>query len=221
MEEYIEQFQLRDVMHEPLLSQLRVVTYRKGAIIIQQGEQPAFLYFLVEGRTKVYASSDEGKKLILAFNNPFTVLGDIEFIQQAPYLNTLEALTDVTLLRLPLLVAQQDGMQHLPFVTFMLNALTRKFYINANASRFNLMYAVDVRLASYLLSMTTEDDSVSIHHLRDAADLIGTSYRHLNRMIGQLSEAGYIARKNRAIYILNREELYKLAKHNIYEERTH
>lgn len=219
MQAYIKEFQLRDVMHEPLLNNLQTVTYQKGDLIIQQGEQPAFLYFLVEGRTKVFASSDEGKKLILAFNRPFSVIGDIEFIQQAPYLNTVEAVTDVTLLKLPLTIVQQYGMQHLPFMTFILKTLTRKFYINADAARFNLLYEVEVRLASYLLSMTTEDESVSIHHLRDAADLIGTSYRHLNRIIGQMSEAGYIVRKNRAIHILNREELYKLAKHNIYEER--
>lgn len=219
MQVYIDRFQLRDVMPESFIQQLRLVTYDKGEFIIQQGEQPAFLYFLVEGRTKVFASSDEGKKLILAFNSPFAVLGDIEFIQQAPYLNTVEAISKVTLLRLPLSIVQQDGMQHLPFMTFILNTLTRKFYINADASRFNLMYDVEVRLASYLLSMTTEDESVSIHHLRDAADLIGTSYRHLNRIISQLSDVGYIVRKNRAIHILNRAALYELAKHNIYEER--
>lgn len=149
----------------------------------------------MEVRIKVFASSDEGKKLILAFNSPFSVIGDIEFVQQAAYLNTVEAIADVTMLRLPITIIQQHGMQHLPFMTFILEMLTRKFYLNANASRFNLMYSVEVRLASYLLSMTTEDDAVSIHQLRDVADLIGTSYRHLNRIIGQLSDEGYIVRE--------------------------
>lgn len=219
MQTYIEQFQLQEVMHAPLLQSLLLATYEKGAIIIQQGEQPQYVYFLVEGRVKVFASSDEGKKLILAFNRPFSVIGDIEFFQRAPYLNTVEAITDVTMLKLPLLIVQQYGMQHLPFMTFILDTLTRKFYINANASRFNLMYSVEVRLASYLLSMTTQGETVSIHHLRDAADLIGTSYRHLNRIIGQLCAEGYIERKDRAIRILDRASLYELAKQNIYEER--
>lgn len=219
MQTYIEQFQLQEVMHAPLRQSLLLATYEKGAIIIQQGEQPQYVYFLVEGRVKVFASSDEGKKLILAFNRPFSVIGDIEFFQRAPYLNTVEAITDVTMLKLPLLIVQQYGMQHLPFMTFILDTLTRKFYINANASRFNLMYSVEVRLASYLLSMTTQGETVSIHHLRDAADLIGTSYRHLNRIIGQLCAEGYIERKDRAIRILDRASLYELAKQNIYEER--
>ena len=219
MQEYIEQFQLNKVMHEPLLQNLSVSTFRKGELILQQGEQPKYLYFLVEGRGKVFASSDEGKKLILAFISPFAVIGDIEFVQQAPYLNTVEAITDVKLLKLPLPVIQQIAMQHLPFMTFILETLTRKFYSNANASHFNLLYSVEVRLASYLLSMTTDEEAVSIHQLRDIADLIGTSYRHLNRIIGQLQESGYVVRENRVIRILDRVKLFELAKHNIYEER--
>lgn len=216
---FIEHFQLNEVMNEVLLQNLSTSKFHKGQLILQQGEQPEYLYFLVEGRVKVFAASDVGKKLILAFNGPFSVLGDIEFVQHAPYLNTIEAITDVTMLKLPLSIVHQYGMQHLPFMTFILETLTRKFYINANASRFNLMYSVEVRLASYLLSMTTEEDALSVHHLRDVADLIGTSYRHLNRIIGQLSEEGYLERKNRIIRILDREKLHELAKHNIYEER--
>lgn len=219
MQQYINQFQLDKVFNEPLLQAVTLTNYKKNELIIEQGELPHYLYFLVEGKIKVFASSDEGKKLIIAFNQPFSIIGDIEFVQQSPYLNTVEALTDVKMLKIPLKVIHQYGMQHLPFITFILETLTRKFYMNANVSRFNLMYPVEVRLASYLLSMTTEEETVSIHHLRDAADLIGTSYRHLNRIIGQLCDEGVIERKNRIINILNREQLNVMAKHNIYEER--
>lgn len=219
MQQYINQFQLDKVFNEPLLQAVTLETYNKSDLIIEQGEQPHYLYFLVEGKIKVFAFSDEGKKLIIAFNQPFSIIGDIEFVQQAPFLNTVEAITDVKMLKIPLKVIHQYGMQHLPFVTFILETLTRKFYMNANISRFNLMYPVEVRLASYLLSMTTEEEKVSIHHLRDAADLIGTSYRHLNRIIGQLCEEGVIERKDRFINILNRGQLNAMAKHNIYEER--
>ena len=140
-------------------------------------------------------------------------------MQHSPYLNTVEAITEVKMLKIPLSVIQQEGMHHLPFVTFVLETITHKFYRHANASSFNLMYPVEVRLASYLLSMTTAEESVSIHHLRDAADLIGTSYRHLNRIIGQFCEEGMIERRNRVIHVLNREQLNIMAKHNIYEER--
>lgn len=219
MQHYIEQFQLQNVLPAQLLQQLTLKSFHKGEHIILQGELPQYLYFLVEGRLKIFAESDEGRKLIIAFIQPFSVLGDIELIQRKPYLNTVEAITDCKLLALPISTVHDLGLQHAPFINYLLDEITGKFYANAYSSHFNLLHSVDVRFASYLLSITAEMNYVSIHHIRDVADLIGTSYRHLNRIIAQLVEQGLIERSQRTIRILNREELFKLAKQNIYEER--
>lgn len=219
MQHYIEQFQLHHVLTSELISKLTIKTFKKGEYIITQGEQPEYMYFLVEGRLKIFAQSDEGRKLIIAFTQPFNVLGDIEFVQRKPYLNTVEAITDGTLLALPIGIIHEQGLQHSPFTAYLLDEITGKFYANAYSSHFNMLHSVDVRFASYLLSITAETDYVSIHHIRDVADLIGTSYRHLNRIIAQLCEQGLIERSQRTIRILQREQLLKLAKQNIYEER--
>lgn len=219
MQQYIQKFQLANVLPDVLLHAMTLEAFEKGERIITQGEIPHAIYFLVEGRSKVYTTSKDGRSLILTFTTPFTVISDIEFIERRPYLNTVEAVTDGYYLKLPLTLVEQYGMQHLPFMTFMLKTLTRKFYDNANALHFNFLHSVDVRFASYLLAMTHEEPNVPIHDLKDVAQMIGTSYRHLNRIIGQLSDAGYIERAQRTIRILNREQLLHLAKYNIYEER--
>lgn len=219
MKQYIEQFQLQDVLPEQLLAQMTLKTFKKGDYVISQGEQPQFMYFIVEGRLKIFAASDDGKKLIIAFTQPLNVLGDIEFVQRKPYLNTVEAITDGKMLALPIHIIHEHGLQHLPFTSYLLDTITGKFYANAYSSHFNMLHSVDVRFASYILSITTDTDYVSIHDIRDVADLIGTSYRHLNRIIAQLCEQGYIERAQRTIRILQRAELLRLAKQNIYEER--
>ena len=219
MHDYIEKFQLKNVLPAKLLEHIQYRAFEKGEQLFTQGEQPNTLSFLIEGRLKIFTSSTEGKKLIVAFTQPFSMLGDIEFVQKKPYLHTVEAITDGALLQISTEYVEQYGMKHMPFVQFLLDTITGKFYANAYAQTFNLLHSVDVRFASYLLSITTEDQYVSIHHIRDVADLIGTSYRHLNRIIAQLCEAGYIERSERTIRILNREQLLLLAKQNIYEER--
>lgn len=220
MEHYIKQFELDKVLPQQMLKHIKLSNFTKGEYIFTQGEQPEYMHFLVEGRLKIFAASDDDKKLIIAFTQPFGVFGDIEFVQQRPYLNTGEAVTDGRMLKIPMKIVDEYGRSHFPFINFLLEVITRKFYDNAHAQSFNMLHSVDVRFASYLLSSTTENDNyVSLLHIRDVADLIGTSYRHLNRIIGQLSELGYIERAQRTIRILNREELYKLAKQNIYEER--
>lgn len=219
MQNYIKEFSLKKVFNDELLSALAISHYTKGNLVIQQGEKPRFLYFLIEGKIKIYKTSHEGKRLILSFKESFDIIGDIEFVQQAPYVNTVEAITDVKMLTIPIQVAQEYGMSHLPFVQFVLERITEKLYVNSNALTFNLMYPVEVRLCSYLLSLAMDGITVSTRDLSDAADLIGTSKRHMNRVIGDLCKQHIIERKERSILIVNRQRLNLLAKNNIYEEK--
>jgi CRP-like cAMP-binding protein len=54
-------------------------------------------------------------------------------------------------------------------------------------------------------------------NIKDAANLIGTSYRHLNRVIGQFCAEGMIERSKGSILVKDREGLRAMANHNIYE----
>jgi CRP-like cAMP-binding protein len=90
--------------------------------------------------------------------------------------------------------------------------------------RFNLFYPVEVRLASYLLSVSFDkedplyDTERNKINLKDTANLIGTSYRHLNRVIQQFCQDGLIERKKGFIVVKNRDGLTSLAGKSIYEE---
>ena len=219
MQNYIQKFSLDRVLNEELIRSLAINHYSKGDIIIQQGDDPEYVFFLVKGKIKTYKTSDEGKRLILSFKEKFDIIGDIEFVQQAPYINTVEAITNVQILTIPIHIAQTHGMSHLPFVQFVLERITEKLYVNSNALAFNLMYPVEVRLCSYLLSVSLNDRTVSNRDLKDAADLIGTSKRHMNRVLVDLGNENIIERRTDSILILQHDRLVELAKHNIYEER--
>ncbi|QCR32269.1 Crp/Fnr family transcriptional regulator [Lysinibacillus sp. SGAir0095] len=219
MQNYIKEFSLDRVLSEQLIGELAINRYSKGDLIIQQGENPQYVFFLVKGKIKTYKTSDEGKRLILSFKEKFEILGDIEFVQQAPYINTVEAITDVQILTIPIRTAQKYGMSHLPFVQFVLERITEKLYVNSNALTFNLMYPVEVRLCSYLLSVSIDNRTISNRDLKDAADLIGTSKRHMNRVIVDLCNQDIIERRKDCLFIVNHEKLVESAKHNIYEER--
>ncbi|WP_158582989.1 Crp/Fnr family transcriptional regulator [Lysinibacillus yapensis] len=216
--DYIKEFSLQRVLNDELLHSLTITSYNKGDFVIRQGENPRFLFFLAKGKIKAYKISPEGKRVIISFKDSFDIIGDIEFVQQAPYINTVEAMTDVEMLTIPIQVAQKYGMGYLPFVRFLLERITEKLYANSNALTFNLMYPVEVRLCSYLLSMSMNNEAVSTRDLRDAADLIGTTKRHMNRVIGDLCKKGILERRERSILIVDRERLTILGKNNIYEE---
>lgn len=85
------------------------------------------------------------------------------------------------------------------------------------------MYPVEVRLASYLLSVSSGESDELLHEqlstagLKDAANLIGVSYRHLNRIVYQFCSEGLVERSKGGIIVKNREGLRALTSHNIYE----
>lgn len=69
--------------------------YEPGEIIYQQGFESPFLAFLVHGKVKIFTASTEGKQLIVAFNKPLELFGDIEFVQAVNTLHTIETVTQV------------------------------------------------------------------------------------------------------------------------------
>lgn len=220
---YLRTHGIETIFNEQLIPHLSLYNFDQGELICSQGDRAEYLYVLVKGKLKISTTSVEGKTLILSFKTPLEVIGDIEYVQRTDIINTVEAVSNVCMIGVHQSWLRKYGSDYSPLLQFLLEIITRKFYIKSNSMSFNLMYPVEMRLASYLLSVSfDETDSlfkgeVRSVNLKDAANLIGTSYRHLNRVINQLCADGLIARNKGFIHVKDRERLSALATRNIYE----
>ncbi|MCY7532884.1 Crp/Fnr family transcriptional regulator [Bacillus altitudinis] len=216
---YMKTHLLQNVFHQKLISHVSLWCYQQGELVCSKGDKREYMYLLVKGKLKIFTTTKEGKTFILCFKNPLEAIGDIEYVQQTDMVNTVEAVTEVHMLR----ISHQALMRHAKddprVLTFLLKGITNKFYTKSNDLSFHLLYPVEVRLASYLLSVLTGDDDAHARTLRltDAASLIGTSYRHINRVIQQFQEKGLIERRRGKITICDQKGLLEIAEHNIYE----
>ncbi|MGZ9586559.1 Crp/Fnr family transcriptional regulator [Paenibacillus marinisediminis] len=221
--QYLHAYSIEGIFNEPLMSHLSLYSYDQGEIICSQGEPSQVLYILVKGKVKVYVTSPEGKKLIVSFKKPLDVVGEIEYVAGNDMINTVEAVSQVHMIGIHQRWLKRYGSDYTPLLQFLLRIITQKFCMKSNSLSFNLMYPVEVRLASYLLSVSFDESDkhfigqLSTSNLRDAADLIGTSYRHVNRVIHQLCTEGLIERNKDCIIVKNKEGLRALAGNNIYE----
>ncbi|WP_223589317.1 Crp/Fnr family transcriptional regulator [Neobacillus bataviensis] len=219
---YLSAHQIESIFNEQILPHLSLYSFEQGEFICSQGEASQYLYVLVKGKIKVYTTSAEGRTLILSFKTPLEVIGDIEYVQDINIINTVEAVSSVHMIGVQYQWLRKYGRNHAPLLQFLLDIITQKFHLKTNSMSFNLLYPVEVRFASYLLSVSfNESDSLNKEQLRisikDAANFIGTSYRHLNRVIGQFCTEGLIERSNGFILVKDREGLRALAGDNIYE----
>lgn len=220
---YLRQYQLETVFYEPLRAHMTLCHFEKCELICREGEPSEYLYVLVEGKIKIFTTSAQDKTLVLCFKTPLEVVGDIEYVRESNIVNTVQAVSPVVMLRIHYRYLAEYAGEYAPMLKFLLKIISHKFYIDSNFSNFNLMYPVEVRLASYLLSISTEEDGTVFHeeldafNLTDIANLIGTSYRHLNRVIQKLCVDGLIERNQGFILVKDRAGLREVAGHNIYE----
>jgi CRP-like cAMP-binding protein len=108
------------------------------------------------------------------------------------------------------------------FLKFIAESLSHKLYTMSNAASINLLNTLESRLASYILSVSDNDNNVYNYEIKttkltELATLLGTSYRHLNRVVNSLASKGIIQRQRGIITIKDPDELRKLSNGYLYE----
>lgn len=219
IDHYMKRYGLDEVLPSAIRPQLKLVRYTPGEAICTQGAKAEQLHFLVSGKIRVSHTSAAGKRLVLSFKYPLDLIGDIEYVRRTPFLNTVEAVTPVEMIVVCFDELARHAKEDVTWLHYLLEGITKKFERKSQSMSFNLFYPVDVRLASYLLSMTPEETTLgsTVDELTDIADLIGTSYRHVNRTLKRFVEQGLIERNRRSIAIIDRVGLIAVAGESIYE----
>ena len=220
---YLKKYDVLDIFSNMNVSDMDILNIRKGQLICSKGDEINDMYFLVEGKVKIYTITPDDKRLILRFQKALGIIGDVEYIQGTDVLHTIEASTDCELIKIPFNTVKKTMGEDARFLSFLLDVVTRRFRAKTDAATLNLLYPVEVRLASFLLSTTTDEERSFYHEeavgssLKDIADMIGTSYRHLNRVIKNLCNENIISRSNGKLYVKDLNRLKDIAKNNIYE----
>lgn len=223
LEAYMDKYELHQVFTPELTPYLSLISFDEGELICAQGEPSHTMYVLVKGKIKIYNTSPEGRTLVISFKNPLEVIGDIEYIRTGDIINTVEAVSAVQAIAVEYRWVQKICGNHSPLLNFLLDIITKKFYMKSSSMSFNLLYPVEVRLASYLLSVSFDETDIlfrgelSTSDLVDAANLIGTSYRHVNRVLQKFTAHGLVERERGGIRVKDQAGLRRLAERNIYE----
>ncbi|MED3397453.1 Crp/Fnr family transcriptional regulator [Bacillus wiedmannii] len=221
---YLKTNKMLEIFSEIDTAYFQVNHFDKGKFICNIDDAMDRLYFVVKGKVKVYTITPEGKKLILRFINPLAVVGDIELIQNSKAHNVVEACSDVIAISISHAVIRNKLLHDPIFMNFLLENIANTLKISTRFTALNLLYPVEVRVASYLLSISTDSngnmykkdlDATSISSI---ADFIGVSYRHVIRVLQKFYKEKLIEKRNGVIVIKDFFKMKEVAKDNIYEQ---
>lgn len=171
-------------------------SYPRQAIIVNEGDQSDSLYLILAGRVKIYLSDDSGKELILAVKGPGQYFGEMVLDEQprSASVITLEP-------------AQFAVLSRADFKSFLLEhaevalQLIQNLIQVARGLNQNLrslaMLDVYGRVARMLLELAVERDGKMVIPERltqkDLAARVGASREMINRILRDLTAAGYVS----------------------------
>lgn len=97
-----------------LLANLEPIEYRKGDVVIREGDPPGPMYIIEEGRCRIHVGVD-GRRRNVAFLRRGEFFGELSVIRDVPRDSTVEAVTQCRLLRLTRETYQELLEQHQAF----------------------------------------------------------------------------------------------------------
>lgn len=220
---FLKKYGLNEIFDNNIIKDIKMFQYDKGEIICRSGERLEYMFFLVKGKLKIYTTLPNGKSILLRFNRPLGIIGDMEFLNGYEIKSNVESVNDSILLGISYKALFTYAYDEPKFLRFLVKYLSHKLYTISNAASLNLLYTVESRFASYLISTALDEnnslyiDEIKTSKLTEIAELLGTSYRHLNRVVSKFAMEGIVSRKKGSIIIKEVKRLKELSNGNLYE----
>jgi CRP-like cAMP-binding protein len=212
---YIEKYKLDIIKYGDLRKYTKLFIFNKNEYIYQMDEEIDYFYFFVSGKAKVFTIVENGRSLLLRFYKPLMVIGDLEFANSNHnYASTsIMALNEVHCIGIPIKILEKEYENDIEFLKFVNNSLAEKLADLSIASSLNLLYPLENRLASYFVYLDNENSNefIVIDKLTDIAELLGSSYRHLLRVMKKFQNEKLIIKNKNNVKIINNKILKQLA----------
>lgn len=208
---YIKEFKMDSFLNEKLLSQIEIFDFEAYETVMAEQSKTEYLYFLVEGQIKCAHYHSNGTLAVVAMINPFAVLGDVEIINNDLTVTAAVTTLPSIILGIPVTAVQKEGLNDPVFLRFIGQQLVKKLH-SSTSLRLGHLLPVKSRLALFILSKPDVSNGkiIIFPEKETLASMLGTTYRHLNRVLKELVEENTIGKGYPGVKIKNRENLQKL-----------
>jgi CRP/FNR family cyclic AMP-dependent transcriptional regulator len=169
------------------------------AILINEGDTTDSLYIVLSGRVKVYASSDDGREVVLTEYGPGEYFGElaIDGEKRSASVKAIEACTCRVVQASEMRQFMADYPDFAWHLTRKLGHMVRRLTEQVRSLALQDVYGRMVRVLVEM-SDAAGDERVLRHKLtqQDLADRIGASREMVNRVMKELQAGGYIGQRD-------------------------
>lgn len=209
-EEYIKKYSFQDFFSFDISPFIQVCEFEKGEFIFQENSLPECLYYMVEGKAKLYVTHKNGKVSLINFITSPSFIGEVEMLNAQKYTRGIQTVTKTICFSLPYHDCKQKLLADSVFLREL--CLFLGYKMTKTTARFSQTqaYPLENRLAAFIL-MSSDDNFYKEKHT-EISEYLGVSYRHLLHTFSQFCQSNIIKKSNKGYEIIDKQRLQELAR---------
>ncbi len=181
--------------------------YRRGTLLIQEGETGDTLYIVLQGRLRAFLSDNNGRELTLGLYGPLEYVGEMS-LDGGPRSANVEAAEPSTCAVVTRATLLAYIAEHPEFALELMARLIRRARLATESARSVALIDVYGRLVRLLNSMAQLPNDRGERALKERlthqqmAQHLACSREMVSRLLKDLETGGYIAVRERWIWLL-------------------
>jgi len=202
--ELFKQLENEDI--EDILSHIHCRNFPKKTQIVTEGDDSHSLYFLLNGRVKIYLDDDNGKEIIVNVHQTGEFFGELGLIKSIPRTASVLTMEDCRLGIMPESDFKRCLANYPSFAMSLIKNLSDRLIEATETIRKLGLMDVYRRIAVTFLNLSEEIEGVRVINEKltqqNIAGRVGASREMVARILKDLRSGGYISQKDGKIYLL-------------------
>lgn len=209
LEKYYDQYPLSDYFSFDIHPYTSIVIFDSAESILREGDNPDFLYYLINGRAKLFLSQKNGRISLINFLNAPCFIGEMELLGAQEAANGVTAITPCSCYAIPIMECKDRILNDTKFLRYLCLFLSQKAIGNTYNYTKNQSYPLEVRLANFIL-LTSCNHLYREKHT-EVSEFLGVTYRHLLYVLADFVKRGILNKTEQGYYIQDLNALSKIA----------
>lgn len=209
LEDYYNHFPLTDYFSFDICPYTSIVKFESNEEILCEGEKPDYLYYLIDGRAKLFISQGNGRISLINFINAPCFVGEMELIGAQDTANGIMAITPCTCYAIRIEKCKDRILNDTKFLRYLCLFLSQKAIRNTYNYSKNQAYPLEIRLAKFIL-MTSCNRLYRENHT-EVSEFLGVTYRHLLYVLADFVKRGLLAKTKQGYFIQDISTLRNIA----------
>jgi len=189
-----------------ILAKSRSLNFRKGSILMTEGETGESLYLILSGKVKIFVSDENGSELTLFIEGPGSYIGEISLLDDAPRTASAITLEKTEVISISKSAFIEVITQNPEIAFNIIKALTQKLRRTTESIRSLALKNVYQRLVLKLLELAEEEDGDKVipkrfSHL-ELGRMIGASREMVGKVMAELIRGEYLEQRDKKLLLL-------------------